>query len=91
MAVATIDSVVSDVMFVTELHGLFACKECLCVIRGPVKLKKHPECDAAEEDCPEDRRPRDEVGASMKSLAHNFGPQGSLGESRVDSFLADRG
>jgi hypothetical protein len=72
MTIAAIDSVVSDVMFVAELNGLFAREISLGVVRGPVEFEQKPNDYRDEEDRAEDADFRYEVGASMKDLAHRL-------------------
>ena len=72
MAVAAIDSVIADVMLVTELDRLLAREEGLGVIRRSIEFKQHPYKDGAEKDRAEDRRFGNEVGASIEDLPHRF-------------------
>jgi len=70
MTIAAIDSVISDVMFMAELNGLFAREISLGVVRGSVKFEQKPNDYRDEEDRAEDADFRYEVGASMKDLTH---------------------
>ena len=70
VTVAAVDAVISDVMFMTKLNGLFAREKCLGVVRGPVEFKQKPNDYRDEEDRSEDADFRYEVGASMKDLTH---------------------
>jgi hypothetical protein len=72
VAVTAIDAVISDVMFVTELNGLFAREIRLSVIGGSVEFEQEPDDYRDEENRAEDANFRDEVGASMKDLTHRF-------------------
>lgn len=72
MTVTAVDAVISDVMFVTELNGLFPGEICLCVVRGPVEFEQKPDDYCDEENRAEDANFRNEVGTSMKDLTHRF-------------------
>jgi hypothetical protein len=72
VTIAAIYPVVADVVFVTELNGLFAREKGLGVIRGPVELEQHPDCDADKKDRAKDGDFRYEVGASIEDLPHRF-------------------
>jgi hypothetical protein len=72
VTISAIDAVISDVMFVAELNGLFAREISLSVVRGPVEFKQEPDDYCDEENRAEDANFRDKVGTSMKDLAHRF-------------------
>lgn len=72
MAVTAIDSVIANVMLVTELNWLLAREESLGVIRRSIEFKQHPYEDGGKEDRTEDRRLGNEVGASIEDLPHRF-------------------
>jgi hypothetical protein len=70
VTVATVDSVVADVMLVAELHRLFPREERLSVIRRSIELEQHPQQNGGEKDGAKNARPCDKIGAALKSLAH---------------------
>ena len=70
VAVTAIDAVISDVMFMTELNGLFAGEISLSVVGGPVEFEQEPDDYCDEENRAEDANFRDKVGTSMKDLTH---------------------
>jgi len=72
VAIAAVDAVISDVMFVTELDRLFAREIGLSVVRGSVEFEQEPDDYCDEENRAEDANFRDEVGTSMKDLTHRF-------------------
>lgn len=54
VAVAAVDAVISDVMFVAELNRLFAREISLRVVRGPVEFEQEPDDYCDEENRTED-------------------------------------
>src|SRR6185369_12200433 len=72
VAVTAIDAVISDVMFMTELNGLFAGEISLSVVGGPVEFEQKPDDYCDEENRAEDANFRNKVGTSMKDLSHRF-------------------
>lgn len=72
VTIAAVDAVISDVMFVAELNGLFAREISLSIVRGSVEFEQQPDNDGDEKDRAEDADFRYEVSASMKDLAHRL-------------------
>jgi hypothetical protein len=72
VTVAAIYSVIAYVVLVAELNGLLAREISLSVIGRPVELEQQPDDDRDEENRAEDTNLGDEVGASMKDLAHRL-------------------
>lgn len=72
MAIAAIYPVISDVMFMAELYGLFARNECEGVIARPRELRHKPERKADKKYSAKDGDTRDDISAAMKYLAHYF-------------------
>lgn len=72
VAVATIDRLIADVMFMAELYRLFSREESLSVVRRPVELEQHPDNDPDKENRSEDGGLRYEVGASIEDLSHRL-------------------
>lgn len=72
VAVTAVNAVISYVMFVTELNGLFAGKISLSVVRGSIEFEQEPDDYCDEENRAEDANFRDKVGTSMKDLTHRF-------------------
>ena len=72
MAVAAVNSVIADVVFVAELNGLLTREESLGVVRGSVKLQQHPDGYADKKYSAEDCNLRNKVRASIKDLSHRF-------------------
>ena len=91
VTVATVDAVISDVMFVAELNRLLAREVSLSVIRRPVELEQQPDNYRDEKDRAEDADFRYEVSASLKNLAHRLLKLPVELESRVRKLLPDAG
>ena len=70
MAIPAIDSIVSDMMFVAELHWLFARDVLAGHIRRTRRPKYRQNSKPPHKNIREDTKTRDEVGASMKNLGH---------------------
>jgi hypothetical protein len=70
VTIAAIYSVVANVMLMTELNRLFAWDIGLSVIGRAVEFEQQPDGYSEEEDRAEDADFGDEIGASMKDLAH---------------------
>lgn len=70
VTITAINSIIADVMLVTELNGLFARKKRLSVVRGSIEFEQQPGDYPNEEHRAEDADLRNEVGASMKDLGH---------------------
>ncbi len=70
VTIAAINSVIADVMLMAELNGLLARNVGLSVIRRAVEFEQQPDDYGDEEDRAEDADFGDEIGASMKDLAH---------------------
>jgi hypothetical protein len=70
VTIAAIYSVIANVVLMTELNGLLARNVRLSVIRGAVEFQQQPDDYGDEEDRAEDADFGDEIGASMKDLAH---------------------
>ena len=86
MAIAAIYSVISDVMFMAELYGLFARDKCEGVIARPGELRHKPERQGDKKYSAKDGHTRDDISAAMKDLAHCFvNPVSELNAARVES------
>ena len=72
VAIPAIYTVISDVMFMAELYGLFARNECECVIARPGELRHKPERQADKKYSAKYGHTRDDISAAMKDLAHCF-------------------
>ena len=70
MAVAAIDAVIADVMFVTELDGLLNLNPLAGVPGRTADFGKNPQRCYQNKDGSEDRRLRQTVRAVMKNLGH---------------------
>jgi hypothetical protein len=70
MAVTAIDTVVTDVVFMAELHRLAARDTDLRHIGGTVDRGEGADQDNDETDAPEYAHPGDGVRAPMKYLSH---------------------
>ena len=70
MTITAIDAVVTDVVLVTELHGLAARDADLCHIRRTVDRRERGYEDYDDADSPEYTHPGDGVRAPMKYLSH---------------------
>src|SRR5262245_58121777 len=72
MAIPAIYPVIPDVMFMAELHGLFARDVCECVIARPGEFRHKPERKADKKYSAEYGDTRDDISAAVKDLAHCF-------------------
>jgi hypothetical protein len=70
MTIATVDPVITHVVFVTELNGLLALDKGARVIRGPLDLRQRPSGAANDKDGAEDAHFRKGIGTPMKNLRH---------------------
>ena len=70
MTIAAIDSVVADVMFVTELDRLFARDVLPRQIRRTRKRQYSRECQSRQKNCGKKAEARDEIRAAVKNLGH---------------------
>src|SRR5207237_3779568 len=70
MTVAAIDSVVSHMMFMAELHRLFACDVLPRHIRRACRLEHRQHRKTHDKNKREDTKSGDEICASMKNLGH---------------------
>jgi hypothetical protein len=73
VAVAAINTVVANVMLVTELYRLRARNVGLCVVAGTIEFHKQPKQSPADKDGTEDAHLGDGVSALMKYLGHDAG------------------
>jgi len=72
VAIAAIDAVVADMMFVAELNRLLARKKSLCVVRRPVEFQQEPHDDSNKKHSAVNRELGDVVGAASEDLAHSL-------------------
>jgi hypothetical protein len=70
MTIATVDPVITHVVFVTELNGLLPLDKGACVIRGPLDLRQRPSGAANDKDGAKYAHLRKGVGTPMKNLRH---------------------
>jgi hypothetical protein len=70
MAVAAIDSIISYVMFVAELNGLFARDVLPRHVRRARRRQHRKDCKPHQKKKRKDTKSRDEICASMKNLCH---------------------
>jgi len=70
MAVAAIDSVIAHMMFVAELHRLFARDVLPRQVRRTCSGQQRQNCKPDQEKCRKDTKSGDEVRASMENLGH---------------------
>jgi hypothetical protein len=70
MAVAAVDAVIADVMFMAELHGLLTRKVLTRHVRGARHRKHGNERQPDKKKRGKDTKTGDEVRASMKNLGH---------------------
>jgi len=70
MAIAAINTVVADVVLVTELDRLLAIDECVRIPGRTVDFRKGPTSRPENENHPEDGHARKCIRASMKDLWH---------------------
>jgi hypothetical protein len=76
MAVAAVDPVVADVVFMAELHGLFAYKILARHVGGTCDRKHGNERQSDQKKRRKHTKTGDEVRASMKNLGHVSGALG---------------
>ena len=92
MAIAAIYSVISDVVFMAELYGLFARNKRECVIARPGELRHKPERQGDKKYSAKDGHTRDDISAAMKDLAHCFvNPVPESKTARVESRFNSNG
>src|SRR5580693_5619056 len=70
MAITAIDSVVADMMFVTELNGLLSGNECLCRVGRTGHFPHYESNQPGYENGAKDRKPGNRISAAMKNLRH---------------------
>jgi hypothetical protein len=70
VAVATINSVVTDMMLVTELNGLLAGDLSLSDVRRAINRSQKPKHDAQEKETAENAHLGDGIGAGVEYLGH---------------------
>ena len=70
MTVTTIDTIIADVMFMTELYGLLAFDPLAGVPGGTIKLNGGPKRDGCDKDRTIDRYFRERISAVVKYLWH---------------------
>jgi hypothetical protein len=76
VAVATINTVIADVMLVTKLDGLLTLNPLAGVPRRTIQFRSHPKSSYQDENRAVDRKLCERVGAVMKNLWHrrSFSP-----------------
>ncbi len=70
MAITAVNAVIADVVFVTELDGLFALDPLPCIPGRAVDFGGHPKGCEQDKNGTKDRCARQRVGAVMKDLWH---------------------
>ena len=75
MTVTAVDTVVADVMFVTELNWLLAFDPCASVPGRSMKLRSHVKRSDQHEDGAKDTQLRQRVRAVMENLWHRRSSQ----------------
>jgi hypothetical protein len=92
VAIAAIYPVIPDMMFMAELHGLFARNKCEGVIARPGELRHKPERKADKKYSAKYGYTRYDISAAMKDLAHCFvNPVRESKAARVENWFSSDG
>ena len=83
MTIATVDPVITRVVFVAELDGLLPLDKCASVIRRPLDLRQDPRGAAKDKDGAKYAHLRKGVSTAMENLRHSSSLSCSLNKSRA--------